>query len=68
MYLACHSGAEETVKEVKAKTKNEKVFCIQCDLASLKSIQSFVDAFKKSRCYNNLKTKYIDEVAATYAD
>lgn len=47
VYLACHNEAEETVKELKTKTKNEKIYAIQCDLASLKSIQSFVDAFKK---------------------
>lgn len=51
MYIACRNETqgEETVKEIKAKTKNEKIFCIKCDLASLKSIQSFVDAFKKSK-------------------
>ncbi|XP_045187911.2 retinol dehydrogenase 12-like [Mercenaria mercenaria] len=47
VYLACHKEDEETLTELRTKTKNEKIFSIQCDLASLKSIQSFVDAFKK---------------------
>ncbi|XP_060586494.1 retinol dehydrogenase 13-like [Ruditapes philippinarum] len=47
VYIACVSDGEAVVKEVKEKTKNEKIFAIKCDLSSLKSVQSFVDAFKK---------------------
>ena len=48
VYLACRSDAEEVIKELKTKTKNEKIFAIPCDLSSLKSVESFVDAFRKS--------------------
>lgn len=53
MYLACRDekAAEEVVTELKTKTKSEKIFFMKCDLASLKSVQSFADAFKKSKLF-----------------
>jgi len=50
VYLACHDdkAAEETVKELRKKTNNDKVFSMKCDLSSFKSIRDFVSAFKKS--------------------
>lgn len=49
VYLACRDekSAEEVVKEIKGKTKSDHIFFLKCDLASFKSVQSFVDAFKK---------------------
>lgn len=51
MYLACRDdkAAEEVVNEIKTKIKSDKIVCIKCDLASFKSIESFVEAFKKSK-------------------
>lgn len=47
--LACRNEieGETTAGELKKKTKNDDIRCMKCDLASFKSIQSFVDAFKK---------------------
>ena len=51
MYLACRDEVkgEEAAKELREKTKNENVRSLKCDLKSFKSIQAFVDAFKKSK-------------------
>ena len=51
VYLACRddAGNEEFLTEMKTRTKRDKIFIMKCDLSSFKSIQSFVDAFKKSK-------------------
>ena len=51
MILACRNEkeGEATAEELKKKTKNENIRFMKCDLASFKSIESFVEAFKKSK-------------------
>ena len=48
--LACRNEKEGeiTAGELKKKTKNENIRCMKCDLASFKSVEDFVQAFKKS--------------------
>ena len=51
--LACRNEEEgnTTADELKKKTKNENIRCMKLDLASFKSIEDFVAAFKKSESY-----------------
>ena len=41
----CESARDEIISE----TFNKKVDCVQCDLASLKSIREFVEHIKESK-------------------
>lgn len=51
VYIAAknETEADGVVKDLKTRTKSDKIFCMKCDLTSFKSIESFVDAFKKSK-------------------
>ena len=53
MILACRNEEDgnTTADELKKKTKNENIRCMKLDLASFKSIEDFVSAFKKSESY-----------------
>jgi len=48
VYMACRSldSANEAKEEIIKETKNEKVFVLELDLASVDSINKFVDSFK----------------------
>ncbi|KAL4237832.1 Dipeptidyl peptidase 2 [Mactra antiquata] len=49
VYIAAKNeeNADSVVKELRTKTKSEAIFLMKCDLTSKKSIESFVEAFKK---------------------
>jgi NAD(P)-dependent dehydrogenase (short-subunit alcohol dehydrogenase family) len=49
VYMACRSldSANEVKKEIIKETKNEKVFVLELDLASVESINKFVKSFKE---------------------
>lgn len=49
VYMACRSldSANEAKEEIIKETKNDKVFVLELDLASVKSINKFVKSFKE---------------------
>ncbi|GJQ66057.1 hypothetical protein Trydic_g4143 [Trypoxylus dichotomus] len=51
VYMACRDmrRCEKAREEIVLDTKNKYVYCRKCDLASLKSIKEFADAFLKEQ-------------------
>lgn len=49
VYIGCRdtTAGEEVAKEMAVRTRNKNIHCLPLDLCSFKSVQAFVDAFKK---------------------